>query len=330
MAGANLSRAESVLLNTTDLLRTQYFDDVERTSFRKGRITERWFRPGEEIANGDGIEEKLITGRTDSARASLSPYKDFGKNRRMKAAKLKYRFNSSATSNDFTRLEGVAEIPHLELTTGDPDALSIDTADEVERQLTENVADSFSLLALASGTGRVALVNGAPTLNDFRQLSLATSYSSGTSMRIAVDNGSVAPFERGMRFDFWTAAGVLAADELSVVDMNPADKSVGFEFSQDTSVSNLDAVVTNVEIFRSGERNNGYRGSVRSWLEDWDVIKALNTASTPENFINGLDRSETANWHLLPINTREGLSATPTQVKREHLDDQGVAMGLRP
>lgn len=315
---ANIDQAQGALLTVTALLREQYWPSTEMATFRFGRVTDRIFKPSEELVDGDGKTLQIITGRTDSARMNRNAYADFGNQRPFQATSIKFRFSSDSTASDFTRLEAVAELPHLELqrAAGRPEVAE-NIAREVDMQTRQNVQDSFAIAVHANANGRVALVNGAAVQNDDQDYSSASALSGGeTSFRVKIDGGPLAPFEPGTVWDFYSAAGVLQADECRVTDKNPDDNSIGFELTSSSTVANVDNVADNAEIFRSGERGNGYRGSLTEWFE---------TPSSGENFIGGKDRTTAANRYLLPMRTRVGSSSA--QINKQFLDDLSLKMG---
>lgn len=321
MSAFNLTNAQSIILTATELARTVYMQDTPDVAFRFGRTAERLFQPSERLADGNGITMQVIKGRSDSARATRSVYQDFGNANKLQSDDVQVRFSKTASANDFTRLEAIAEIPHLDLQRGDRAEAAVNIAEKVERQANENVADSFGILLYATGTGRVALVNGTPKQNDdLTWTDSSATPTNATGMRIKVDNGSIAPFEPGTVWDFYDANGVLGADAMRVVDKQPGsdsgEGSVGFEVTDNTTVTVLSGVTDNEEIFRSGERGQGYRGSLTEWCS---------APSSGESFVGGLDRTAAANRWMIPNLMRQG--ATAATVNRDHLDEAALAMG---
>lgn len=323
MSTAHLTKTQSALLTATDLLREEYLDQAPEMAFRFGRVTERLFKPATRAVGGDGVTLQVIAGRTDSARASRNPSRDFGDQRPFSAGKIKFRFDmDDVTANDFTELQGVAEIPHLDLIRGDEDEIAVNVAESVRRQLMENAQDSHPILLHATAAGRVALVNDTPKDDDDIDYDSAGSYTSGaTTARFKIDGGSIAAFEPGTRWDAYSAAGALLADEMEVTHKNVADNSIGVKLTttgpNQSSVANLDSLANDAELFRSGEKDGGMRSGLTNWFS---------VPSSGETFIGGVDRTTNTKRWLLPTFERKG--AASAAVRRDFLDDAALNMGF--
>jgi hypothetical protein len=263
-----------------------------------------------------------IVGRTDSSRISRNAAKDFGDQRPLAARNIKLRFSlDDETANDFTECQAIAEIPHLDLIRGSVAEAALNMAQEVTRQVRENASDSWPLHYHLPAAGNVALVNGTPVNYHPKSFASGTTYTSGsTTARIKIDTGPIALFEPGTRWDFYSSAGVLQADEVEIVQMNPAEKSVGIKLitsgPNQSTVANLNSLADNAVIYRSGERNQGMRSSFGNYFSD---------PVASENFIGGVDRTTTDNAYLIPVTTRDGESSV--QISQQHFNDLSDAMG---
>lgn len=322
MSQGQYNSSLTLLSTVSDLIREQYAPQVADHVFRYGQITNRIFRPSADgtVATGDGLNIQVVTGYSDSARATRNTLSDFGSARQMNATNLKLRFqddpSSTATGNDFLRIDAVAEITEIELRRGNDAGAAVNLAERVGREMRQNYDDTHPRLYYSDGNGKFAAVNGAPRDADDLTYEGASSYTSGSTTFIAkVDYGSIAAFKKNTHWDFYDG-DTLTADECRVVDQDYLEGSVTFELTDKSTVANCDNVGDNDDIYASGEKGNGYRGSLREWFD---------APSSGEAFLGGVDRTTSAYRYLNPV--RYTPSSTATTVNRDQLDTLALAMG---
>lgn len=317
------TNALTALNTVSELLREQYLPEVAEHVFRAGQITNRIFKPSSEgtTATGDGLTIQVVTGFSDSARSSRNVLKDFGNARQMRAENLKLRYqdspNSVASGNDFVRTETVAQLTQIELERGNDPGVALNLAERAYREMRDSWDMKHPVMFYSTANAKFAAVNGTKANNDALNFSDASSYTSGaTSFRVPVDFGSVSAFKENTHWDFYNG-DTLLADECRVTDFNPFDKSVGFTLTDASTVANCNAVVDNADIYRSGEKGNGYRGSLREWFD---------TPSSGETFLGGVDRT-TADYRWLNTQRYEATASGTVKVNRDQLDALADGMG---
>lgn len=309
------------LATVGDALRELYLPGLAEHVWRAGQVTNRIFRPSSDgvTVTGDGLTIQVQTGFTDSARASRNVLKDFGNSRHLTVSKLKLRYeedpSAAATGNDFVRTEAVAQITEIERQRANDPGVALNLAEREYEGMKSSYDNSKPVMYYSDANGKFAAVNGTKKNNDADNMTDADTYSSGSSFRVPVDFGSVSAFKPNTHWDFYTG-DTLLADEVRVTDFNPFDLSVGFELTDASTVANCDAVVDNADIYRSGEKGNGFRGSLREWF---------NSPSGGESFLGGVDRTTSAyRW----LNTqRYSAGASAVTVNRDHLDNLALGMG---
>lgn len=321
MSAQQYARAGSALGTIAPLLREQYFPEVMEQVWRNGSVTNRIFQPAKDlIANGDGITVQVVTGHTDSARASRNALKDFGNARQMKSRNIKIRFeddpSAAASGSDFVRTEVVGQLTELELQRGNDPGVALNLAEKVNRDMTEAVMWKKPLMYYSDVNGKFAAVNGTKVNNDADNFAGGTTYTAGsTSFRVPVDFGSVSAFYENTHWDFYSG-DTLLADECRVTDFNPVDLSVGFELTDASTVANCDNVADDADIYVSGEKGNGYRCSLREFFD---------TPSASESWIGGVDRTSSDYRWLNPTRYKATASGT-VKIDRDQLDQLAQAM----
>lgn len=311
------------LATVGDALRELYLPGLAEHVFRAGQITNRIFRPSSDgvTVTGDGLTIQVQTGHTDSARASRNVLKDFGNARHLTVSKIKLRYEEdpqdAATGNDFLRTEAVAQITEIERQRGNDPGVALNLAEREYEGMRSSYDHSKPVMYYSTAEGKFAAVNGTKKNNDADNFTDATTYTSGvTSFRVPVDFGSVSAFKENTHWDFYNG-DTLLADECRVTDFNPFDLSVGFELTDASTVANCDAVADNADIYRSGEKGNGFRGSLRAWMD---------APSSGESFLGGVDRT-TASYRWLNTQRYSASSGAAVTINRDHLDSLALGMG---
>ena len=321
MSQQQYARAASALGTIDPLLREQYFPEVMEQVWRNGSITNQLFQPATDlIASGDGITVQVLTGHSDSARASRNALKDFGNARQVKSQNVKIRFeddpSAASTGSDFVRTEVVGQLTELELKRGNDPGVALNLAEKVNSDLTESVMWKKPLMYYSDVNGKFAAVNGTKKNNDSDTFADATTYTAGaTSFRVPVDYGSVSAFIENTHWDFYSG-DTLLADECRVTDFNPVDLSVGFALTDASTVANCDSVADNADIYVSGEKGNGYRCSLREFFD---------APSASESWIGGVDRTSADYRWLNPTRLKATASGT-VKVDRNQMDTLALAM----
>jgi len=312
-----------ILASSSNLLREQYSNDFKMHSFYFGSTLARLFKPHSEMVQSDGITIQAFSGQSDSVRMNRSVLDDFKAQNKYRTAKVKVRFSDTdASANDLFSMEGVGEVSDIELVTSSgrsPEAVAVDVAKAVFDQLTRGVDESMSILMHANANGRVAKVNGTPTANDIPIVSGDGAYASGDTMcRVVVDTGSIANFQPGRVYDITSdGASTIVADFLECTDVNAEDLSVGLKTTSRSTIANCDGVVNNVDIYRSEEYGQGFRGSLQA---------TFTFPTAGESWMGGVDRTTTTNRWLVPKITRSAASAAT--ITKTHFDNLSLSMEL--
>lgn len=306
------------LQSVTNIIREKYAERVEDQVFMQGRVTNRLFRPDTESISGDGKNFQTIDKHGYAGRMDTDLLSDFPAPARFGAQKVKFRLNErDSTANDLNKFALSLRVSEVELQGITTDDQAVDLVETLQKQA---VGDTDTLLAVhrhLDRTARIALVNGTPAQNDNKVFGSATATPSNSAgLRVPVDNGSVAAFQRGAFVDFYSPTGTFRWSG-RVTDYNAVDLSVGFENVTSGSMQSSGVITTvadNDEIFMSGERNKGMY-SMGSWFQ---------TPTSTDSFIGGVNRSTATYRYLQTTKTREGLSNKI--VAKTDFDDLANAM----
>jgi len=118
------NQTEAVQRTVNQLIREEYMSEIPELIFKVGSPTMRLLQPGTEIANAEnqGINQRVITARANSGRATRTLLADFQRGRTSSAASLKLRYNyNDASANDFVSIEAATSIPWHDFTTSGND-----------------------------------------------------------------------------------------------------------------------------------------------------------------------------------------------------------------
>jgi hypothetical protein len=326
----NLDLAQGLALTAgaaTVLARTRYFPGAPHQSFQFGSTFNRLFKPNAEVIKSVNKDFQVIRGRSDGARYHRSPLQDWRAPKKMTTAKITVRYNEEVeASNDFFTGDVSAQIAYTDFLRGAaPEEQAVNLVEEVTRQFMDSMERSRPILCHAPASGRIALVNGEPKLADTYDWASATAYANNaTAVRIRIDGGSIAPFEPNMRFDIYDSAGNLEISNIEVVTKNAADNSVWFKVTADSNQATFGTsgcdVDDNSEIFRSGERNLGFKSGIGNWFSE---------PASGDSFIGGVDRStEGYAWLVPPLSRTESTISNAT-ISQAILDEAIGSMELR-
>ncbi|MBL4864753.1 MAG: hypothetical protein JKY67_00065 [Pseudomonadales bacterium] len=319
MAHPQYDIVETRLTNLTALLRTQYDADVPDLAYRLGSPTARIIKPAEEVVQSSKVYQ-MTTGHSDSSRAGKDLSKDFDAPRRSTAAQVKIRLDhTDPTANDFRRIDAIARLSIFEIKGMNTPEAAVNIAEMVQTDSIESASESMTILLHADKTAKIGAQSGTKKLNDADNLSDASTYATGNNARILVTDNSIGIFSRNMYLDFYTAAGVLVADNIRVTDVNVVDYSIGLEHTDETTTANLNGLANTVVIYRSGEKDAGFLGGFG------ETFKA--TIASGDSWFGDLDRSTAANRHLLPI--RLNGTGSATQVAKSHMNNMARHIGYK-
>lgn len=307
----------------TALFQEQFMSRAVDQWFRHGRITERIFKPSDQLFTAKDNYLPVISGTSDSVRGSRHILESFGDQRPFRGGRLNLRLNpEDPTVNDFHSFNAVAEVSDSDMIrAGNDPSYMTDVVGTLVRHINQRFQDSTAQLLHLPASGRTALMNGTKKKADATTYAGASSYTNGaTEAIIKIDSGSIAAFEPGTRWDFYSAAGALLADEVEITMKNPAELSLRLKLTtsgpNQSTVANLDDLADNAEIYRSAERNKGVRSSVGEWFS---------TPTAGESFIGGVDRTTSDYLWMVPVKTREDEASNAT-VRADFFDDLMDAM----
>lgn len=301
-------------INLTALLRNVFAAEVPDMMYRHGNPIARLIRPGE-IVNSTGTAGdeggrvfQMRTGYADSARATNDALADFKSPRQSRADKIRVRFNvDDPTQNDITRMETSARINIADMRRASDAGVAVDIAQNSIRDAVEGLNEADEILMHTDKTAVIGTVNGAPKANDNTVYASASAYGAGTtSARIKVSNYSIGIFKPNMHLDFYNGAA-LVADECRITDVNYEDFSFGIALTDRSTVANLNGVLNTHSIYRSGEKDQGYKGG---------LAELFKTSYAGDSWFGGTDRSAQDKRHFQPIRTRTDATSTARMSSR--------------
>lgn len=316
------------------IAQTQYFDDfVEQVPDQLQEDTNRLFKPALQEITGTGKVMQMKLARSDSARAGNDPLGPFAAPDVFEPATLTVRFNKSdLTANDFTTISCSCQTDDIDIREKGKGSI-VDFVEEMVGEIDGNYDEKLAILRHLPKTAVMALVNGTPKQNDKHYFLDATATASNTAgLRVPVDTGSIGAFARGKRVAFLNPTTFAArVSNVRVTDVNYADLSIGVEFVTGSSIvarnsvngtGTLGTVVDNDLIVASNANGTNEYGS---GLYSMGAYFGRPTAG--ESFLGGVDRTTSSKRYLLPVATREGVTAT--RIQKSHFNDLAIAMGWR-
>jgi hypothetical protein len=295
-------------INLTVLLRNVFAQSVPDMMYRHGNPLARLIRPGEIVnSTGAGAEEggrvfQMRTGYADSARSTLTALDDFKSPRQSRADKIRVRFNiEDPSQNDINRMETASRINIADMKRASDAGVAVNIAENSIRDAVEGLDEADEILMHSDKTAAIGTINGPPKNNDDSVFTSATTYTPGSnSARILVSNYSIGIFKPNMHLDIYNGAS-LVADEVRITDVNYEDFSVGIALTDRSTVANLNGVLTTHTIYRSGERNQGYKGGFGELFK---------TSYAADSWFGGTDRNSADKRHFQPIRTRTASAST--------------------
>lgn len=305
----------TTLQGVSNIIREQYDEEFTDQVFFTGQITNRLLAPNKtKPVVGDGETFQVEIAHAFNGRMDTDVVSDFPAPSAFQANKLKVRFNErDNTANDFVKFATTGRVSEHELRGVSCDDQAVDIAERIEKEMRGDYDLLLAIHRNLDRTARIAQVNGTPRQNDADNLNSCT-VTPTTTMRCIIDNGPIAAFQPGMRYQFYNTGGALLFDDAIVTDYNPVDLSVGFARATNNSTASFASVADNAEIFLTGERNKGMH-SVGSWFS---------TPTSTDSFIGGVNRSTPTNRYLTVKRTRVG-SASKI-ISRSDVDDLSNAM----
>jgi len=286
--------AESVFTNLAAVRQKIYDKTFPEMNAELGSPSARIVRMSDEIL-GASTTFQMSTGRADSARSNSSMDTDYSVPQQSAVTSLEVRLNDrDASKNDFRRIDVLSRISMSDrIRAGNDPSFAVNLMHRVVKQSIDSAITSISKLLNSPASGKIAAQNGAAKLDDAENYTAASTYASGTEARIVIDGGAIAMFSPNNIVDLYDSSGNLLADSLLVGYVNVVDYSIGLKITDASTVANLDALADNAEIFRSGERGQGFIGGFS------ETFKKDITAG--DSWFGGLDRSTTDGRNFLPI-----------------------------
>lgn len=315
-------QSEAVQRTTSQLIREEYLPEIPEMIWKVGSPTNRLFRPSSKIAHAanQGLIERVITGRANSGRATRTLLADFKKGRRSTADRINIRLNyDDPSANDFTSIESSTALPWYDFTSSGADA-SMQVLERAQADVFDSIDYTTSVLMHSDSTGAIGLINGTPKLGYDDELTYAgaATYASGSEASFPVDGHTIGVFKENVYLDFYSAAGVLLADEVRIVAINYEEKSLSVALSEDSTVANLDDLVDNAVIYLAGTYGAGFKCA---------FAEMFKTTYASDSWVGGVDRGAADKKHWVPIRTRMSASSAPMQ--KSYLDDACRAIGYR-
>lgn len=302
----------------SELMRTIYAPNVFRAGYRRFASINNIFTPSQKRVIGDGLVHQFIKGGLDNVRGTRNPMADFRNSTSIMADTIKVRWNRDGEdANDFLRLDGTIRTTYYELENitsiptedGQKEAVINLTQEKID-QIREDFGSKAAIMRVSERSGIIGTVAATPTNTD------GGAYSAGsTTVRIQWGTYGVAIIQRNMVIDIYSTAGTLLFAGAKVDHVDVANEYVFLSRASASSTANFDAVVNGAEIFLSGGRNNGA-------FSLGEFNKEIIGAS--DSYIGGKNRSQVANYWLLPTKIRANVTARV--VSKQDLDDLGSAM----
>ena len=161
------NQTEAVQRTVNQLIREEYMTEVPELIFKVGSPTMRLLQPGTEIANAEnqGINQRVITARANSGRATRTLLADFQRGRTSSAATLKLRYNyNDASANDFVSIEAATSVPWHDFTTSGND-IAAQVLDRAQQDVMDSLDYTTNVLMHSDQTGELGAINGTRRLS---------------------------------------------------------------------------------------------------------------------------------------------------------------------
>lgn len=320
------NQTEAVQRTVSQLIREEYMTEIPELIWKVGSPTMRLLQPGSEIANAEnqGINQRVITARANSGRATRTLLADFQRGRTSSAASLKLRYNyNDASANDFVSIEAATSVPWHDFTTSGND-VAAQVLDRAQQDVMDSIEYTTNVLMHSDQTGRIGQINGS--LRDEFDVEgtyagANTPHTTGaTSASFLVDGHTIGIFREGVHLDIYNG-GTLLADEVRIDRVNFEEGSLTVYLSELSTVANLDDLddnADNADIYLAGTKDAGFKCA---------FAEMFKTSYTSDSWIGGIDRSAQGNRHWQPIRTRATSASMPMQ--KSYLDNAAQAIGFR-
>jgi len=315
---SQLATVESRFTGLTALLRNRYLKDVIDLRTRVGTPTMQRLKPAAMHTTARDNWLQYEVAAADSARMNTNLLRDYGTPNKSKAGSLNYRYDpDNPALNDVVGIDSVARVSLADMEkAGTPDGM-MSLAQKVTKDVFAGINETPSTMMHSDAGASIGAVNGTkvkPT-TDFAN---GDTYVSGdTSATIAIDGYSIGVYRRGMVLDLYNGE-TMVLDNIYVRHVDYDQHTIVVERTSDTTALNLDGIVDNLTIYRSGEKGQGFKTSFGGVFPE--------TVTAGESWVGGVDRSTIDYMHLLPMMLRRN-NATPELPSQSHLDALGLAMG---
>jgi len=321
------NQTEAVQRTVNQLIREEYMSEIPELIFKVGSPTMRLLQPGTEIANAEnqGINQRVITARANSGRATRTLLADFQRGRTSSAASLKLRYNyNDASANDFVSIEAATSIPWHDFTTSGND-IAAQVLDRAQQDVMDSIDYTTNVLMHSDQTGAIGLINGdiKSEFDDEGTYAGAAAHVAGnTAASFLMDGHTIGIFREGVHLDIYDSTGAtLLADEVRIDRVNFEEQSVTVYLSELSTAANFNALAANDDnaiIYLAGTKDAGFKCA---------FAEMFKTTYASDSWIGGIDRAAQGNRHWQPIRTRITGSSMPMQ--KSYLDDAARAMGFR-
>lgn len=318
--------AATTLQSVIDIHEEQYYGDFLQVPHLRGSATTRLLSFEGQPIVGDGMNFKTKRYGGDPARIGRDALANFPEPQAFMPEEIKCRWNErSAASHDFFRLSASVQVSDYQIANVNNDGQVVDLADELLKDLRENVQFKLTASHRLPRTGLIGQVNTATyskVQGDKADYGSCTAYTADhTTMCIPIDNCAPAMFKEGVEYDFYSSAGVLQFYRARCVRVNFGDAAEGngvvamFErggSTQDPATADFDDVADNGYIYFSGCKDGlGY--TVESWMQ---------RDSSGSTFMGGVDRNTSTFGYLNPTQIRlntSGVTVAAEQISKTHL-----------
>jgi hypothetical protein len=314
------------LQSVIDIHEEQYHGDFLKVPHLMGSATTRLLKFEGQPVVGDGLNFKTKRFGGDPARFSRDALGNFPEPQAFTPEEMKLRWNErTAASNDFCKIAASVQVSDYQIANVSNEGQVVDLADELLKDLRENVAFKLAASHRLPRTGLLGQVNAATyskRQGDKIDYGSCTAYTADhTTMCIVIDNVAPAMIKEGVEYDFYSSGGALQMYRARCVRVNFGDHAEGngvvafFErggSTTDPATADFDDVADNSYIYFSGCKDNlGY--TVESWMQ---------RDTSGSTFMGGVDRNTPTFGYLNPTQIRLNTSAvavTSEQISKTHL-----------
>jgi len=201
------------------LFKETYSDELLEPTYMSGGPSVSMFDFQDESIGGDGMTFKIKRMKSAPTSFSRSALAEFGlADRPYLDSEYKYRFHQTDPSkNDFGRASAAVQVSWYDIKNASKQAM----IDLVKENVKDFRDDMKWKKAVARNTGRsciLAYIKGTKKANDGKYMTDCSPYTTATSFRANIDNGTPARFRPGDLCDVVDTSGTVVADRVKVIE----------------------------------------------------------------------------------------------------------------